>query len=106
MQVVSDAAKSWTAMRPALRGEFQRDAEAHSKFWLKGYELLEALPEKAKRTADQARIAETILRVGRESRETFMLRHAQAAYDALTKNRTTFVRADVLAYEAATLVPG
>ena len=106
MQVVTDAATSWTAARPELTGEFQRDAEAHSRFWLKGYALLEALPEKAKRIAEQARATETILRVGRESREAFMLRHAPAVYASLTKDQTKFVRADVLAYEAAALVPG
>ena len=73
---------------------------------VKGYELLEALPEKAKRNPEQARAAETILRTGRESREAFMLRHAEAVYGALTKDQTKFVRADVLAYEAAALVPG
>jgi enoyl-CoA hydratase/carnithine racemase len=107
MQAVTDAATLWTAAsRPELTGEFQRDADAHSKFWLKGYELLEALPEKAKRANEQARAAETILRVGRESREGFMLRHASAIYGALTKDRIKFIRADVLAYEAASLVPG
>ena len=88
------------------RGEFQRDADAHSEFWAKGYDLLDALPEKPKRNPDQARAAETILRAGRESREAFMLRHARAVYAALTKDQTKFVRADVLAYEAAALVPG
>ena len=42
----------------------------------------------------------------RESREALKLRHAQAVYGALTKDQTKFVRADVLAYEAAALVPG
>src|SRR3954469_21071314 len=107
MQAVTDAATLWTAAsRPELTGEFQRDAEAHSKFWLKGYELLEALPEKAKRVPEQIRAAETILRAGRESRELFMLRHTGAIYAALTKDQTKFIRADVLAYEAAALVPG
>src|SRR4051794_27735080 len=105
MQAVSDAATSWIATRPELTGEFQRDAAAHSKFWLKGYELLDALPEKAKRAAEQAHAAETILRAGRESRETFMLRHASAVYAALTKDQSKFIRADLLAYEAAALVP-
>ena len=73
---------------------------------VKGYDLLAALPEKPKRNPDQARAAETILRAGRESREAFMLRHAQAVYAALTQDQTNFVRADVLAYEAASLVPG
>ena len=106
MQIAADAVASWSTARPEVTGEFQRDTDAHSKFWLKGYELLEALPEKQTRTPEQARAAETILRAGRESREAFMLRHAQAIYDALTKDQTKFVRADVLAYEAAALVPG
>ena len=106
MQIAADAIASWSTTRPEFAGEYQRDAAAHSKFWLKGYELLEALPEKAKRNPEQARAAETILRVGRESREAFMLRHAGAVYAALTKNQTNFVRADVLAYAASELLPG
>ena len=106
MQVVTDAVASWTGTRPQVSGEFQRDADTHSAFWRAGHALLEALPEKPKRNPDPARAAETILRAGRESREAFMLRHAQAVYGALTKDQTKFVRADVLAYEAAALVPG
>ena len=66
--------------RPEITGHFQLDADAHSTFWRKVYELLAALPEKPKRNPEQARAAETILRVGRESRETFMRRHAGAVY--------------------------
>jgi len=106
MQTAADAVASWSTTRPEITGAFQRDAEVHSAFWLKGYDLLEALPEKAKRTAEEVRAADAILRVGRESRETFMLRHAAAIYAALTKDQTKFVRADVLCYEAAALVPG
>ncbi len=62
---------------PQVSGHFERDADAHSAFWRTGYDLLAALPEKPKRTAEQARAAETVLRAGRESREAFMLRHAQ-----------------------------
>src|SRR6185436_9591280 len=106
MQIATDAAASWSAARPAVTRDFQHDADVHSKFWLKGYELLGALPEKPKRDPAQARAAETILRVGRDSREAFMLRHAGAAYAALTKKQSAFVRAEPLAYEAAKLVPG
>ncbi len=106
MQIATDAAASWSAARPAVTPDFQHDADVHSKFWLKGYELLGALPEKPKRDPGQARAAETILRVGRESRETFMLRHAGAAYAALTRQQSAFVRAETLAYAAAKLVPG
>ena len=106
MQIATDAAASWSAARPDITKHFQRDADVHSTFWTKGYELLAALPGKPKRNPEQARAAETILNVGRETRETFMRQHAASVYAALTKNQTNFVRADILAYEAANLVPG
>jgi thioesterase DpgC len=106
MQVVIDAVASWSGTRPEVTGRFQIDADAHSKFWRAGSDLLAALPEKPKRTPDQMRAAETILRVGRESREAFMGRHAEAVYRALTKDQSTFVRAEELVYEAANLLPG
>ena len=97
---------SWAAARPEVTRDFQHDADGHSKFWLKGYELLAALPEKPQRSAEQARAADTILTTGRESREAFLRKHVQPLYAALTKNQTRFVRAEPLAYEAAALVPG
>ncbi|MBV8840949.1 MAG: enoyl-CoA hydratase/isomerase family protein [Alphaproteobacteria bacterium] len=106
MQITTDAAASWVQSRPEVTKDFQHDAEIHSKHWLKGYALLEALPEKAKRSADQERSAEAILTAGRESREAFMRRHAQAVYAALTRNQTSFVRAEPLVYAAAKLIPG
>jgi thioesterase DpgC len=106
MQIAADAVASWAGTRPDVNGAFQHDADAHSPFWRKGYDLLAALPEKPKRNPEQIRAAETILSVGRESREAFMRRHAEPVYRALTKDMTAFVRADVLAYAAADLVPG
>src|SRR5205809_6867641 len=101
MQITTDAAAAWAPARPEVTKDFQHDAEIHSKYWLKGYALLEALPEKGKRTQDQARSAETILTAGRESREVFMRRHAPAIYAALTRNQTSFVRAEPLVYAAS-----
>jgi len=106
MQITTDTAAAWAQARPEVTKDFQHDAEIHSKHWLKGYALLEALPGKAKRTADQERSAETILTAGRESREVFMRRHAHAVYAALTRNQTSFVRAEPLVYAAAKLIPG
>src|ERR1043165_7207291 len=106
MQIATDAVASWSAARPQVTKDFQHDADGHSTFWLKGYELLAALPEKDKRNPGEARAAETILTTGRATRESFMLAHAAAVYAALTKNQSQFVRADVLAYAAADLVPG
>jgi len=106
MQSATDAVASWSATRPEVTLHFQLDADAHSKFWHAGYDLLAALPEKPKRNPAQNRAAETILRVGRESREAFLGRHAETVYRAVTKNMTAFVRAEPLVYEAASLVPG
>ena len=106
MQIATDAVASWSATRPEIAGEFQRDADAHSKFWRNGTDLLAALPEKAKRNPAEARAAETILRTGRESREAFLGRHAEAVYRALTRDMTVCVRAEPLVYDAASLVPG
>ena len=106
MQIATDAVASWAGNRADVTGHFALDADAHSIFWRRGHELLAALPEKPKRNPEQARAAETILRVGRESREAFLAHHAETVYRKLTRNMTAFVRADVLAYEAASLVPG
>jgi len=106
MQVATDAVGSWAGSRPDISRRFQSDAEAHSKFWCAGAALLAALPEKPIRNPEQARAADTILRVGRESRETFLGRHAEAVYSGLTKNHTVFLRAEQLVYEAANVVPG
>src|ERR1043165_8899994 len=106
MQIVTDAAASWAAIHPAVVGDFQLDVDAHSKFWRQGYELLGTLPENPKRNPEQARTAETILRVGRESRESFLARHAEAVYRALTSDQSKFMRAEPLVYAAAELIPG
>src|SRR5437763_14855990 len=97
----ASSASSWAQSRPDITKDFQHDAEIHSKHWLNGYALLEALPQKAKRTPGEARAAESILTSGRDSREAFMRRHAGSVYAALTKNQTQFVRAEPLAYMAA-----
>src|SRR6266702_2262677 len=110
MQVTADATASdiasWAGSCPAITRDFQHDADGHSKFWLKGYRLLGALPDKPKRIPDQARAAEAILNAGRASREAFLGRHVQAIYAALTKNQTSLVRAEELAYDAANFIPG
>ena len=89
-----------------MTGHFQLDADAHSKFWHRGDHLLAGLPDKPKRNPEQLRTAESILRVGRESREAFLARHAEPVYRALTKGQTAFLRAEPLVYAAADLIPG
>ena len=106
MQIATDAVASWSATRPEIAGHFQLDADAHSKFWRRGADLLAALPDKPKRNPAEVRATASILRTGRESREAFLARHAEAVYRALTKDMSAFVRAEALAYDAANVVPG
>jgi thioesterase DpgC len=106
MQIATDAAAAWSQSRPEVTKDFQHDADLHSRHWLKGTALLEALPEKPRRTPEQARSAETILAAGRKSREAFLRRYAHAVYAALTGNQTSFIRAEPLAYAAADRIPG
>jgi thioesterase DpgC len=106
MQISTDAVASWSAAPPAVTRDFQHDAEVHSRFWLEGHALLDALPEKPRRNPEQALAAATILDTGRATREAFMLRHAEPVYAALTKKLSAFVRAEPLAYAAAELIPG
>src|SRR2546429_9060264 len=106
MQIATDAVASWSATRPEIAGHFERDADAHAKFWRKRADLLAALPEKPKGNPAEARAAETILRTGRESREAFMGRHAAAVYRALTKDMSALVRAETLVYESPHVVTG
>ena len=97
--MVRSAADASTGAFPARRRRRIRNSGARAT-------TAGALPEKPKRNPEQARAAETILTAGRESREAFLGRHAEAVYRALTKNLTNFVRAEELVYEAAKLVPG
>ena len=106
MQIVTDAAATWAVTRPNVGEDFEPDAKAHSAFWRAGADLLAALPAKPNRNPDQVRTAATVLRTGRESRDAFMRKHAETIYDALTKHRTTFLRAGELVYAASALVPG
>ena len=103
MQIATDAVGVMVGQRGRRsRGHFQHDADAHSTFWRKGYELLAALPEKpqAQSRAGARRRDDPDARAARRAK-IFMRQHASAVYAALTKNQTQFVRADVLAYEAA-----
>ena len=91
---------------PMLSGEFARDAESHAAFWRACDEARLRLPEKPKRNADEAQACAAILVSERAAREAFLARHVSAVYDALTANRTEFVRAEKLVFDAAIRFPG
>jgi thioesterase DpgC len=91
---------------PALSGDLKADAAAFGQHWQRLHEALGRLPPKARRSADEAAAAREILQAGREARERFLRVHARAVYDALTHQRTKFVRVDELCRAAARAFPG
>ena len=97
---------AWAASRPESIGEYQSASTVFSRFWQAGLNLLSQLPPKPKRVEDEAAVAETILRVGRESRERYLTLHTETTYSRLTSDYRSFVRVEDLAYAAADLVPG
>jgi thioesterase DpgC len=97
---------AWTKAGLRLTGALRRDTAAASKYWRQGTGLLAKLPQKLKRTPEQQVAADLILSEGRQSREEFLARHADAIYRKLTRNLAAFRRVDDLVYDAAKLVPG
>jgi enoyl-CoA hydratase/carnithine racemase len=85
---------------------FKRDAAVAAKYWREGSEILSKLPPKPKRAREQKLAADIIQFSCRDTRERFLLKHADHVYRKLTKNLDIFLRVDDLAYEASKLVPG
>src|SRR5438874_1022824 len=94
------------ATAPSDTADFAGDRLRYGQFWQTSEQMLGQLPAKPKRDAAQAEAAERIKGEAREARRRFLRAHARTVYDTLTRNRATFVRAEQLVYDAATLVPG
>ncbi|MER5889493.1 (3,5-dihydroxyphenyl)acetyl-CoA 1,2-dioxygenase DpgC [Streptomyces sp. NPDC001941] len=87
-------------------GDLAIDAEALARHAAEAERLLARLPTVPDRTEAEARRA-TVLHEGcRAARQTFLDRHADAVYDALTAGRTRRPRIAELAAGAATRFPG
>jgi thioesterase DpgC len=82
------------------------DRGRYSRFWQACAERIAQLPAKPRRTPAQADDAEHIKTAARDARRRFLRAHAGAVYEALTRERTRFVRVEQLVYDAADLVPG
>jgi len=92
--------------KPAMTGDFERDAHASSRFWQLSKALLDQLPAKPNRSPAEAAAGAALLEQTREHREQFLHQHVRAVYAKLTNDRETFLRVDALAYAASSLVPG
>ena len=96
----------WLAGPPDITGEYRRDSEAFSRFWLAGAEALGALPAKPARGKADAERAGHIARQCRDARDRYLAFHGDALYRALTGDLREFVRVEKLVADAAVLVPG
>jgi (3,5-dihydroxyphenyl)acetyl-CoA 1,2-dioxygenase len=103
--------QAWAAGRPGvmhgdLDGDYERDAAQHSAFWLRGLELLSALPPKPQRSRPEQALAAHILHLSRDVRSRFLKVHGSTLYRRITDNLSTHRRVEDLAYAAAAAVPG
>jgi thioesterase DpgC len=92
--------------QPRFTGSYRRDTAAASKYWRDAASLVTKLPHKPKRNPAQQAAAELVLSSSRESREQFLVHHADAIYRKLTKQHQNFLRVEALVAAAAKLVPG
>lgn len=97
---------AWAKAEPQGAGSYAEDARRCSEFWTRGQALLERLPAKPARGDREAAAAKVLLAAGRATRERFLAAHAGTVYDALTADRTRFLRLAELSLAAAALVPG
>src|SRR5262249_21281996 len=98
--------KAWSEAQPGEVTEFSADRTKFSKYWERSARLFGRLPQKPRRSASEHAAAELIQEKARKARVRFLRRHVDAVYDALTQQRSHFVRVEELVVRAADVVPG
>ncbi|TAN52075.1 MAG: enoyl-CoA hydratase/isomerase family protein [Betaproteobacteria bacterium] len=101
-----DEIEHWAGTAPQTRGDLPAARIAHCEFWQRGHALLRRLPPKSRRSAAESAAAAAILAAARAARVRFLRRHAPSVYDALTAQRSRFLRLDELCRSAAAAYPG
>jgi (3,5-dihydroxyphenyl)acetyl-CoA 1,2-dioxygenase len=101
----SDSAQ-WLACATEPTGDFGDDRASFTERWRCGAALLEKLPPKVRRGADEQAAATLILEADRRARDRFLAAHVETVYRTLSREMTLFLPADRLAEEAAALIPG
>jgi thioesterase DpgC len=84
----------------------EADAAHARRIFSQGWEMLERLPLRSARGADEKRLGETIVRAMADLCYRFCRAHRRAIYARLTGDFTCHVRVDDLVYRAAELWPG
>ncbi|HEY5209824.1 MAG TPA: enoyl-CoA hydratase-related protein [Stellaceae bacterium] len=97
---------AWLAADETISGDYRRDADAFSRRWRMGADLLNRLPRKLARSAGEAVAATAILTRERASRERFLATHVETIYRALSQDYGAFKRVEVLVSDAAAFLPG
>jgi enoyl-CoA hydratase/carnithine racemase len=105
-ELPDDALTVWHTAEPKETGAFPDDRRSYSDFWRLSQKLIEYLPEKPARSERQGRVAETIHRTTRDTRERFLRKHIESVYAQLTQNLYRFVRLETLVFAAADAFPG
>jgi thioesterase DpgC len=102
----NDTLSAWRAAEPHKAGELAEDRQRYATFWRLSQQLLQHLPKKPDRSAQEAIVADTINEIARESRERFLRRHVERVYTELTHDLSRFIRVEELVFAAADAFPG
>ncbi|TMQ04977.1 MAG: enoyl-CoA hydratase/isomerase family protein [Deltaproteobacteria bacterium] len=92
--------------QPGEVGDLAVDRLAFGRFWDKAARLLARLPRAAAREPAHHAATGRILQIARDWRVRFLRHHVDAVYDALTRDRSQFVRIGALVDAAAAAFPG
>ncbi len=90
----------------SIVGDFELDSSRSSAYWGKAQALLNALPAKVKRTADESLALKMILDLARLHRQDYLRVHASTVYNTITQQKKRFLRLDALLELSQHLVPG
>ena len=97
---------AWLRTEPGEATDFAADREKFSAYWQISARLLGRLPQKPRHNAREDAAAALIQDKARDARLRFLRRHADTIYDAVTQQRSRFVRVEELVIRAADIVPG
>jgi (3,5-dihydroxyphenyl)acetyl-CoA 1,2-dioxygenase len=97
---------AWLQAEPGQTADFPADREKFSAYWRASARLLGRLPHKPRRAAREHAAATLIQDRAWDARERFLRRHVDAVYDAVTQQRSRFVRVEELVIRAADILPG
>jgi (3,5-dihydroxyphenyl)acetyl-CoA 1,2-dioxygenase len=97
---------AWLRTEPGEATDFAADRARFSAYWQISARLLGRLPQKPRRNAREDAAAALIQDKARDARLRFLRRHADTIYDAVTQQRSRFVRVEELVIRAADIVPG